>query len=78
MSAEVKRIYRSRDERMVAGVCGGIGEYFGIDPTLVRLLFVFGTLVGFQGVLAYVILMILVPEEPYPSEVVEAAAVTEA
>ncbi len=78
MSAEVKRIFRSRDERMVAGVCGGIGEYFGIDPTLVRLLFVFGTLVGFQGVLAYVILMILVPEEPYPGGVVEAAAVTEA
>ena len=78
MSAEVKRIYRSRDERMLAGVCGGIGEYFGMDPTLVRLLFVFGTLVGFQGVLAYVILMILVPEEPYAGAVVEPAAVTEA
>jgi phage shock protein C len=78
MSAEVKRIFRSRDERMVAGVCGGIGEYFGIDPTLVRLLFVCGTLVGFQGVLAYVILMILVPEEPYATGVVETVATTEA
>jgi phage shock protein C len=49
---------------MIAGVCGGIGEYFGIDPTIARLLFVLGALMGGHGLLAYLILMIVVPEEP--------------
>jgi phage shock protein C len=64
MSAEYKRLYRSRKERMIAGVCGGLGEYFGIDPTLVRILFVVGMLMGGPGLLAYLILLIVVPEEP--------------
>lgn len=64
MSAEYKRLYRSRNERMIAGVCGGLGEYFGIDPTLVRILFVIGMLMGGPGLLAYLILLIVVPEEP--------------
>jgi phage shock protein C len=62
MSEQVKRLYRSRQDRMIGGVCGGLGDYFGIDPTLVRLLFVFGTLMGFQGLLAYLVLLIVVPE----------------
>lgn len=65
--SETKRLYRSRSERMIAGVCGGIGEYFNIDPTLVRLLFVAFTLAGGSGVLAYIIFMIVVPEEPLAS-----------
>ena len=40
MSGEYKRLYRSRDERMISGVCGGIAKYFNVDPTLIRLLFV--------------------------------------
>ena len=44
MASEYKRLYRSTDDRMIAGVCAGIADYFGIDPTLVRLLFVFGAL----------------------------------
>ncbi len=78
MSAETKRIYRTRDERRIAGVCSGIGEYFDIDPTLVRLLFVFGTLMGFQGLLAYLILMIVVPEEPFHAGVTDSANLVEA
>ena len=78
MSADLKRIYRTRDDRMVAGVCGGVGEYFGIDPTFVRLLFVFGTLMGFQGILAYLILMIVVPEESSQVEVLDTPAPVEA
>jgi phage shock protein C len=66
MTGEYKRLYRSRKERTVAGVCGGIGEYFGIDPTLIRILFVVGLMMGGPGVLAYLILMIVVPEEPLP------------
>jgi phage shock protein C len=64
MSGEYKRLYRARKERMIGGVCGGLGAYFGIDPTLIRLLFIIGLLMGGPGVLAYLILLIVVPEEP--------------
>jgi phage shock protein C len=59
-----KRLYRSKRDRKVAGVCGGIGEYFGIDTVLVRLLWVFFTLAGGGGVLAYIIAWFVVPESP--------------
>ncbi len=60
-----RRIYRSRHHRMVAGVAGGLGAYLGIDPTLVRILFVFLTLAGNGiGLLAYLILWIIVPKAP--------------
>ncbi len=63
MDNEVKRLYRSKDDRMIAGVCGGIAEYFGIDPTLVRLLFVLGALGTVSGLFwAYLIMAIIVPE----------------
>jgi phage shock protein C len=71
MSADYRKLYRSRSERMIGGVCGGIGEYFGIDPTLVRLLFVVATLFGGpMGPVAYLIFLIVVPETPVeqPSE----------
>jgi phage shock protein C len=71
MSAETKRLYRSRDERMVAGVCGGIGEYFGVDPTVIRLLFALSVFFGFgAGLLVYLILMLVVPEEPQASDTI--------
>ncbi len=59
-----KRLYRSRKERMVAGVCGGIGEYLNIDPTLIRLAFLLFTIWGGGGLLAYAIAWIVIPEEP--------------
>ncbi len=63
----MKRLYRSRDERMVAGVAGGIAKYFNVDPTVVRLAFVALTLAGSgAGLLAYVVLAALVPLEPAP------------
>lgn len=61
---EPKRLYRSRSNRMIAGVCAGIADYFGIDPTLVRLLVVFLTFAGGSGILAYIIAAIVIPEEP--------------
>lgn len=64
MNETVKRLYRSRKERMIAGVCVGLGDYLKVDPTLIRLLFVLFTLMGGQGILAYLILWIIVPEEP--------------
>ena len=63
MSKDYKRLYRSVDDRMIAGVCGGIADYFDIDPSLVRLLFVFGFFATGSGLLwAYLIMMIIVPE----------------
>ena len=59
-----KRLYRSRTERMFSGICGGLAEYFDIDPTLVRLIFVFGAIFTGSGLFwAYLIMMVIVPEE---------------
>jgi len=64
MASEYKRLTRSSDDRMVAGVCAGIADYFGIDPTLVRLIFVLGALGTVSGLFwAYLIMAIVVPEE---------------
>ena len=61
----MKRLYRSRDNRMVAGVAGGLAEYFGIDPTIVRLDWVFLLLPGgLPGLLPYLLLWLIVPLEP--------------
>jgi len=59
-----KKLYRSRIDRKIAGVCGGLGEYFGIDPTLVRVLFVLGLIFVGGALLVYLILAIVIPEEP--------------
>jgi phage shock protein C len=63
-SSSSKKLYRSLIDRKIAGVCGGLGQYFGIDPTLVRLLFVLGLIFVGGTLLAYVILAIVIPEEP--------------
>lgn len=77
MSDAYKKLYRSREDRMIAGVCGGLGEYFEVDPTLIRLLFVFGSFATGSGLLwVYLIMMIIVPEYVPPSEdVVQGQAV---
>ena len=59
----MKKLYRSKDNRMIFGVCGGLGEYFEIDPTLVRLAWLLFALWG-AGILAYLIAWIIIPEEP--------------
>ena len=59
---EPRRLYRSDSEKMIAGVCGGIAEYFGLDPTLVRLGYILlSVFTIFSGVLAYFILWIVIP-----------------
>ncbi len=61
-----KRLYRSTKDRMFAGVCGGIGEYLDVDPTLVRLVFVALTFLSSgSGIVIYIILMLIVPEQPF-------------
>jgi len=59
-----KRLYRSTQDRMFAGVCGGIAEYLEVDPTLVRLVFAALTLLGGPGIIIYIVLMLIVPEQP--------------
>ena len=59
-----KRLYRSGDERMIWGICGGLGEYFSVDPTLVRVVAVVTLIFGGWGILAYIILRFVVPLEP--------------
>jgi len=58
-----KRLYRSRTDRMIGGVCGGLGTYFGVDPSLIRLAFVLLFVFGGSGFLLYLILWIVLPEE---------------
>jgi phage shock protein PspC (stress-responsive transcriptional regulator) len=58
-----KRLYRTHEGRIVAGVCTGIAAYFGIDPTLVRLAFALLTIFGGAGILIYLIAWIVIPEE---------------
>ncbi len=58
-----KKLYRSRKNRMLCGVCGGIGEYLNIDPTLVRLLAVLLGCSG-TGILVYIIAAIIIPDSP--------------
>lgn len=59
-----KKLYRSRSQKMIAGVCGGLGQYLGLDPTVVRLVFVLMALGGGHGVLIYLLLCLFVPSEP--------------
>ncbi|MBP2201404.1 phage shock protein C [Methanococcus voltae] len=61
---DVKKLYRSVDDKMLEGVCGGIGEYFNVDPTLVRILYVALTVfTGFiLGIVTYIVLAIIIPK----------------
>lgn len=65
MTQAEKRLYRSRKDRVFAGVCGGLAEFFGLDATLIRLAFVLGIVFGFGSLLVvYLIMLFVVPEEP--------------
>jgi phage shock protein C len=57
-----KRLYRSNEHRMIAGVCGGLAEYFDMDPTIVRLIVVAAALAAGTGVLAYILAWIIIPQ----------------
>ncbi len=59
-----KKLYKSNRNKMICGVCGGVGEFFGIDPTLVRLGWVVFCALGGSGILAYIIAAIIIPSNP--------------
>lgn len=66
-----KQLYRSREGRLVAGVCAGLGDYFGIDATIVRLIFVAFTVFAGMGLLLYVVAWLIIPEQGESSSIAE-------
>lgn len=63
MAQKIKRLYRSAKERILGGVCGGIGEYLNVDPTIIRVIWILFGLSGF-GILAYLIAWLIIPKNP--------------
>lgn len=59
-----KKLYKSNTNKMLEGVCGGIAEYFGVDPTIVRLAWVVFCALGGSGILVYIIAAIIIPSAP--------------
>ena len=66
-----KKLYRSRESRVIGGVCGGIGEYFEIDPVIVRLVFLILFFVFGVGLITYIIAWIIIPDKPLDQAEVE-------
>ncbi len=58
-----KKFYRSKSDRKIAGVCGGVANYFGMDPTLVRILWIVSIFLGGLGLIAYVVFWLVAPEQ---------------
>lgn len=59
-----KKLYRSNTDKMIAGVCGGLGKYLGLDPTVIRLIFALLFVFAGSGLLLYIILAVVIPLEP--------------
>ena len=59
-----KRLYKSNKDKMLDGVCGGLAEYFGVDPTLIRLAWVLLCAMGGSGIVAYIIAAVIIPRDP--------------
>lgn len=60
----MKRLYRKQNDKILAGVCAGLGDYLNIDPTLVRIVFIILVFAGLEGILIYLILWLITPLEP--------------
>jgi len=61
---QTRKLYRSKTDRKLAGVCGGLAQYFSVDATLIRVLFVLLAVLGGSGLVLYVAMWIIVPNEP--------------
>ncbi len=69
-----KKLYRSKKDKIVAGVCGGLADYFDLDPIIIRIIFVILAIWGGSGVMLYIVLAIIVPEEPRSKEKIKEAS----
>lgn len=63
MAKKIKRMYRSEKNKVLGGVCGGLGEYFNVDPVLIRILWVLFALAYGSGILAYIIAWLVIPKK---------------
>lgn len=63
MSNDYKKLTRSSNNKVLCGVCGGVGEYLGLDPTVVRLLFILFSFMGGGGIITYFIMAVIMPDE---------------
>lgn len=73
MNAPYKRLYRSNNDKMISGLCAGLGDYIGMDPTIVRLIFALGAIFLFpMPIFVYFVMVLVVPEEPLPGTVYRA------
>jgi len=63
MAKEVKKLYRSKKQRIIGGVCGGVAEYFEVDPTLIRLVWIAACFLWGLGIILYLAAWIIVPEK---------------
>ena len=66
-----KKLYRSKSNRMLLGVCSGVAEYFNVDPTVVRVIWAVASIFAFAGVIAYAVCAFVIPEKP-DSEIIDA------
>ena len=66
MANSGKKLYRSTSNKLLAGVCGGIAEYFNVDPTIIRLAYVLLSVftAAFPGIIVYILAMIIIPSDP--------------
>lgn len=60
-----KKLYRIREGKTIAGVCGGVAEYFALDPTIVRLIWALVSAFAGAGIIAYIVCALVIPEKPY-------------
>jgi len=72
MADKIRKLHRSVDDRMIGGVCGGLGKFFGVDSTLIRLLFVLSIFIGGGGIFVYIVALFIVPLEKDREEPTEA------
>ena len=59
-----KKLYRSDDNKVLLGICGGIGEYYNIDPVIARLILIVLIFLGFSGIFAYIVAAFIIPKKP--------------
>ena len=68
MTEPTRRLYRNRNNRLLAGICGGLGEYFNFDPVIIRVLWCLLALTYGTGMIAYLIAWLIIPEEPISAD----------
>lgn len=74
MDKQIKRLYRSKHDKVIAGVCGGLGEYFEIDPVIIRLLWILFVLLWGVGILLYIIAWIIIPLQKHHQKIINVIA----